>query len=196
MQGGSGLTPTPLMGALEHQNSTQRRQQQLSGPSVVQYVPDAPGTATGGERDARGRGPTGASLRQANPNMAGWQQAPQRGTGTPGDSQLVFMRKGGQLPLLAQPYAGPYRQTWALALFFQIGSPLILIAWIAIALSLILQIFRFAHRSIALKKTSGLLSLKSTKKLNRSQNNSGSLSLTDFSFAVWAGILKQLYKFF
>ena len=44
-------------------------------------------------------------------------------------------------------------QTWALALFFQIRSPLILIPWIAIALSLILPIFRFAHRSIALKKT-------------------------------------------
>jgi len=68
-------------------------------------------------------------------------------------------------------------QTWALALFFQIRSPLILIPWIAIALSLILQIFRFAHCSIALKKTSGLLLLKSAKKLNRSQKNSGSLTL-------------------
>ena len=58
------------------------------------------------------------------------------------------------------------KQTWALALFFQIRSPLILIPWIAIALSLILQI---AHRSIAFKKTSGLLLLKSAKKLNHSQ---------------------------
>ena len=40
---------------------------------------------------------------------------------------------------------------------FALPSLLILIPWIAIALLLILQIFRFAHRSIALKKTSGLL---------------------------------------
>ena len=72
---------------------------------------------------------------------------------------------------------GNFYQTWALALLFQIHSPLILIPWIAIALLLILQIIRFAHHSIALKKTSGLLLLKSTKKLNHSQKNSGSLSL-------------------
>ena len=36
---------------------------------------------------------------------------------------------------------------------FPLRSPLILFPWIAIALSLILQIIRFAHRSIALKKT-------------------------------------------
>ena len=43
-------------------------------------------------------------------------------------------------------------ETWVLALFFQVCSPLIFYPWIAIALSLILLIFRFAHRSIALKK--------------------------------------------
>jgi len=38
----------------------------------------------------------------------------------------------------------------------------------AITLSLILPIFRFAHRSIALKKTSGSHLEKSAKTLNRS----------------------------
>ena len=47
----------------------------------------------------------------------------------------------------------PNSQSWALALFFQVRSPLIFLPRIAIALALILQIFRFAHRSIALKKT-------------------------------------------
>ena len=41
-------------------------------------------------------------------------------------------------------------QSWALALFFQIHSQLIFYPWIAIALLLILRIFRFAHRSISL----------------------------------------------
>ena len=48
-------------------------------------------------------------------------------------------------------------QSWALALFFQVRSPLIFYPWIAIALLLILPIFRFANRSIILKKTSGSL---------------------------------------
>ena len=51
-------------------------------------------------------------------------------------------------------------QSWALALYFQVRSLLILYPWIAIALALILAIFRFAHRSIVLKKTSGLLPKK------------------------------------
>ena len=59
-------------------------------------------------------------------------------------------------------------QSWALALFLQVRSPLNFYPWIAIALLLVLQIFRFAHRSIALKKTSGLLLEKSTKTLYRS----------------------------
>ena len=59
-------------------------------------------------------------------------------------------------------------QTWALTLFFQVLSPLIFYLWIAIALSLILPIFRFAHRSIALRKTSGSLLEKSAKTLDRS----------------------------
>ena len=59
-------------------------------------------------------------------------------------------------------------QTWALALFFQVRSPLIFYPWIAIALSLILLIFRFAHRSIALKKTSSSFLEKSAKTLDRS----------------------------
>jgi len=57
-------------------------------------------------------------------------------------------------------------QSWALALFFQVSSPLNFYPWIAITLSLILQIFRFAHRSIALKKTSGSILEKSAKTLN------------------------------
>jgi len=40
--------------------------------------------------------------------------------------------------------------SWALALFFQVCSPLIFYPWIAIV-TLILPIFRFAHRSIAHK---------------------------------------------
>jgi len=54
-------------------------------------------------------------------------------------------------------------QSWALALFFQVRSPLNLYPWIAIA--------HFAHfevRSIALKKTSGSLLEKSAKTLGRS----------------------------
>ena len=43
-------------------------------------------------------------------------------------------------------------QSWALALYFQVRSPLISYPWIAIALALIWPIFRFAHRSITLKK--------------------------------------------
>jgi len=46
-----------------------------------------------------------------------------------------------------------HSQSWALALFFQVRSPLIFLPRIAIALALILKIFRFAHRSSALKKT-------------------------------------------
>ncbi len=45
-----------------------------------------------------------------------------------------------------------YYQSWALAIYFQVRSPLISFPWIAIALALIWPIFRFAHRSIALKK--------------------------------------------
>ena len=51
--------------------------------------------------------------------------------------------------------------------FFQVHSPLNFYPWIAIAISLVLQIFSFAHRSIALKKKSGLLLEKSTKMLDR-----------------------------
>ena len=43
-------------------------------------------------------------------------------------------------------------QSWALAVYFQVRSPLISFPWIAIALALIWPIFRFAHRSIALRK--------------------------------------------
>ena len=64
--------------------------------------------------------------------------------------------------------------SWALALFSQVRSPLIFYPWIAIALSLILWIFRFAHRSIALKETSGLLLEKSAKMLDNSKNYRGS----------------------
>ena len=52
-------------------------------------------------------------------------------------------------------------QSWALALFFQVRSPHNWYPWIAIALLLILQIFRFAHHSVALKKISNSLFLKS-----------------------------------
>jgi len=41
------------------------------------------------------------------------------------------------------------KQSWALALYFQVRSPLIFYPWITIALALILPIFRFAHHSIA-----------------------------------------------
>ena len=51
---------------------------------------------------------------------------------------------------------------------FALRSPLISFPWIAIALALIWPIFRFAHRSIALRKTSGSLSEKSAKTKNRS----------------------------
>ena len=46
---------------------------------------------------------------------------------------------------------------------FALRSPLISFPWIAIALALIWPIFRFAHRSIALRKTSGSLSEKCAK---------------------------------
>ena len=62
----------------------------------------------------------------------------------------------------------PFYQSWALAHYFQVRSPLISYPWIAIALALIWPIFRFAHRSIALRKTSGSLSEKSAKTQNRS----------------------------
>ena len=70
-------------------------------------------------------------------------------------------------------YAGPLMpiyiyQSWALALYFQVRSPLISFPWIAIPLALIWPIFRFAHCSIALRKTSGSLSEKSAKTKNRS----------------------------
>ena len=47
--------------------------------------------------------------------------------------------------------------------FFQVRSPLNFYPWTAIALSLILMIFRFAHRSIALKKIGGSLLEKGAK---------------------------------
>ena len=77
--------------------------------------------------------------------------------------------------------------------FFQIRSLLILFPWIAIAPSLILPIFRFAHRSIALKKTRGSLSKKSAKTLDRSWNYSGSLFLKFAlrSFSYWAPLLPK-----
>ena len=53
---------------------------------------------------------------------------------------------------LEQHLLATIHHSWALALFFQVRSPLIFHPWIAIALSLILPIFRFAHGSIALKK--------------------------------------------
>jgi len=40
-------------------------------------------------------------------------------------------------------------ESWALALYIQVRSPLFLYPWIAIPLALILPIFRFAHRLIA-----------------------------------------------
>ena len=51
---------------------------------------------------------------------------------------------------------------------FALRSPLFSFPWIAIALALIQPISRFAHRSIALEKTSGSLSEKSAKTQNRS----------------------------
>ena len=68
-------------------------------------------------------------------------------------------------------------QSWALSLFFQVCSLLNFYPWIAMALSLILPIFRFPHCSIALKKTSGSLLEKSAKMLDHSYNFSGSLFL-------------------
>ena len=59
-------------------------------------------------------------------------------------------------------------QSWALALFFQVRSPLNFYPWIAIALSLILPIFRFTHSSIALQKISGSLLEKSAITLDHS----------------------------
>ena len=56
-----------------------------------------------------------------------------------------------------------YKQSWALALFSQVHSPLNFYPWFTIALLLILQIFRFAHRSIAPEMTYGSLLEKSTK---------------------------------
>jgi hypothetical protein len=43
-------------------------------------------------------------------------------------------------------------KSWALALYFQVRSPLISYPWITIALAVIWPIFEFTHRSIALKK--------------------------------------------
>ena len=63
---------------------------------------------------------------------------------------------------------GTIFQTWALALFFQVRSPLNFYPTFAIALPLILRIFRFAHRSIALKQTSGSLLERSGKTSIRS----------------------------
>ena len=51
---------------------------------------------------------------------------------------------------------------------FALRSPLISYPWIAIPLALIWPIFKFAHRSIALRKTSGSLSEKSAKTQNHS----------------------------
>ena len=64
--------------------------------------------------------------------------------------------------------SGTKQQSWALALFFQVRSRLNFYPWIAIALPLILRIFRFAHRSIALEQTSGSLLEKSSKNSIRS----------------------------
>ena len=69
---------------------------------------------------------------------------------------------------MVQIFAQYVYQSWALALYFQVRSPLISYPWIAIALALIWPISRFAHRSIALKKTSGSLSEKSAKTQNHS----------------------------
>ena len=46
----------------------------------------------------------------------------------------------------------PKNQSWALALYFRVRSPLFSFPWIAIALVLIWPIFDFAHCSMALKK--------------------------------------------
>ena len=59
-------------------------------------------------------------------------------------------------------------QSWSLALFFQVPSPLNFYPWIAIAPLLILRIFRFTHRSIAPKMTYGSLLGKNAKTLNPS----------------------------
>ena len=63
-------------------------------------------------------------------------------------------------------------QSWALALFFRFAlrSALIFLPRIAIALALILQIFRFAQRSIALKQTCGSLLEKSGRNSIRSSS--------------------------
>ena len=65
-----------------------------------------------------------------------------------------------------ETFRGAKNQSWALALFSQVHSPLNFYPWFAIALSLI---FRFAHHSIALNNTSGSLLLKSTKTLLKSR---------------------------
>jgi hypothetical protein len=57
-------------------------------------------------------------------------------------------------------------QSWGISLFFQVSSLLNFYPWIAITLSLILHIFRFAYCSMALKKTSGSILEKSAKTLN------------------------------
>jgi len=77
--------------------------------------------------------------------------------------------RNGNYLVLGQVNMHTLFQSWALALFFRLAlhSPLNFYPWIAIALSLILPIFRFAHRSIALKKTSGSLLEKSAKMLDR-----------------------------
>ena len=51
--------------------------------------------------------------------------------------------------------------------FFQVHSLLNFLPWIDIALSLFFRISRFAHRSIALQKTSGCLLEKSAKTVER-----------------------------
>ena len=68
-------------------------------------------------------------------------------------------------------------QSWGISLFFQVSSLLNFYPWIAITLSLILHIFRFAYCSMALKKTSGSILEKSANMLNCSWNYSSSLFL-------------------
>ena len=74
------------------------------------------------------------------------------------DSADQTARVAKVLPV--QPRAGR-------SLFFQVRSPLNFYPWIAIVLLLIRPIFRFARRSIALKKTV-VRSWKRAKMLNRS----------------------------
>ena len=72
----------------------------------------------------------------------------------------MFLWRHGSQPSIGRPGHSLFFSR------FSLRSLLIFYPWITIALLLILLIFRFAHRSIALKKTSGSLLDKSAKTLN------------------------------